>query len=72
MTHFQQGDPSSPDSAVGIILGDYAVFRLTLSSEFSTYMHGTWGQMLMDSLKMTFLHYFDLGIPIEFLFDINQ
>jgi|GEM_PF-1588234 len=71
MTHFQHGDPSSPDSVVGVIMGDYAVFQLTLSNEFAPYMYSDRGHLLMKSLKMTFYHYFDLG-EVDLFIDITN
>ncbi|MCL2216420.1 MAG: hypothetical protein FWB91_05290 [Defluviitaleaceae bacterium] len=51
------GDPAAPETAVSVQLGDYAVFRLTLSHEFTAYMDGERGRRLIESLEKTFYYY---------------
>lgn len=52
------GDENDPNATVQKKMGDYFIWHLTLSSEFTSYANSSNGQLLIESLKQTFYHYF--------------
>jgi len=56
-TEIYHSDPSDPNTAVSVELGDYTVLNLTVSEEFAAFVGGGRGQLLVEALKKTFYHY---------------
>ena len=51
------GDPGSPDTMVSYTVGDRFSIEITLSSEYQHYSEGENGEMLAESLEITFREY---------------
>jgi len=49
----------TPLATVTVIPADHAVLYITLPSEFETYFEGENGQLAVESLKNTFLGFWD-------------
>lgn len=52
-------DPDNPAATTTVIPPDHAVLYITLPSEFEIYFEGETGQLTAESLKKTFLGFWD-------------
>lgn len=65
-------DPVDSTTMISYEVGDYFTIEITLSSEFASYADGENGQLLVDSLRETFLAYHDPVHISEFNLSINE
>ena len=66
------GDPNDPDTVVSYTVGDYYTVNITLSSGFAVYAAGENGELIVESLKTTFIEYHKHIEIEEFNIIINE